>query len=119
MQDEGNNIVWLAEFLKEMEMKLPAPEQEYADSLLRIVKKYGKLANNDGKGIWVGYMDPEENDNASIGVKCSNCYFYNSGSVCKIVAQKIHPNGLCRLAAIPDGVVNKDSELDGDQEEDD
>lgn len=107
MQDEGKKIEWLAEFLEAMENELPDAEQEYADALLRIVQKYGKLANGDGNGIWVGYMSAKENDNKKIGVKCGNCHFYEGGNDCSLVAYSVEPGGLCRLAAIPDGIVRK------------
>jgi len=96
---------WLAEFLKNLESSMPQPEKEYVDAMLSIVGRHGKLANNDGKGIWVGYVPGTENDNLPIGVKCGNCAFYNRDTECKIVAQPIEENGYCRLAAIPDGVV--------------
>jgi hypothetical protein len=96
---------WLAEFLKNLEMKVPPAEQEFADALIGIANKYGKLANDDGNGIWVGYVSPEENDNLSIGVKCGNCVLYEGNGVCKIVAQKVEDGGYCRLAAIADGAV--------------
>lgn len=105
-----NHSIWLAEFMKLVEATMPEPEQMYADSMLAIVAKYGKLADSDGKGIWVGYVESEDNDNLEIGVKCSNCYFYDSENVCKIVARPIEPNGYCRLAAIPDGVVRMDKD---------
>lgn len=101
-----NHSIWLAEFLKLVEASLPEPEQMYADSMLAIVAKYGKLADRDGKGIWVGYVEPEDNDNLEIGVKCSNCHFYAGENTCNIVARPIDPKGYCRLAAIPDGIVN-------------
>lgn len=100
-----SKIYWLAEFLEQMDNKLAPAEQEYADSMLRIVAKYGKLADYDDNGIWVGYEEAEDNENYSIGVKCSNCYFYESDSVCQIVARPIEPGGYCRLAAIPPGMV--------------
>ena len=96
---------WLAELLEEMERKLPPAEQEYANAMLGIVSKYGKLSNSDGNGIWVGYVPGIENDNLSIGVKCANCALYEGNGVCKIVAQTVEDNGYCRLAAIYDGVV--------------
>jgi hypothetical protein len=96
---------WLAEMLEEMENKLPPAEQEFANALMGIAKKYGKLSNDDGNGIWVGYVPASENDNLSIGVKCGNCALYEGNGVCKIVAQKVEDDGYCRLAAIPDGVV--------------
>lgn len=96
---------WLAEFLKNLEMKVPAAEREFADALISIANKYGKLANNDGNGIWVGYVSAEENENLSIGVKCANCVLYEGEGVCKIVAQEVEDGGYCRLAAIADGAV--------------
>jgi hypothetical protein len=99
------NKYWLAEMLEEMENKLPPAEQEFANALMGIAKKYGKLANDDGNGIWVGYVPASENENLSIGVKCGNCALYEGNGVCKIVAQQVEDGGYCRLAAIPDGVV--------------
>jgi hypothetical protein len=106
--------LWLAKLLEELELKemanMPLPELEFANSLLAIAAKYGKLSNNDGKGIWVGYTPAAENDNASIGVMCKNCYMRESENTCKIVAQEIELGGLCRLAAIPDGLVTQGKE---------
>jgi hypothetical protein len=99
------NKYWLAEMLEEMENTLPPAEQEFANALMGIAKKYGKLSNDDGNGIWVGYVPASENDNLSIGVKCGNCALYEGNGVCKIVAQQVEDGGYCRLAAIPDGVV--------------
>lgn len=96
---------WLAELLEEMDKKLAPAEQEYVNAMLTIVSKYGKLANGDGNGIWVGYVSGTENDNLPIGVACANCALYAGNGVCKIVAQEVEDNGYCRLAAIPDGVV--------------
>jgi hypothetical protein len=96
---------WLAEFLVALEKEMPQAEQEYVNAMIGIVGKYGKLANGDGNGIWVGYVEPTENDNLAMGIKCGNCAFYEGNGVCKIVAQKVEEDGYCRLAAIPDGVV--------------
>lgn len=96
---------WLAELLEDMEHNLAPAEQEFANALISIAKKYGKLSNGDDNGIWVGYVDAAENDNASIGVMCSNCHLYAGGGVCNIVKQKVQDGGYCRLAVIPDGVV--------------
>jgi hypothetical protein len=96
---------WLAEMLEEMEHKLPPAEQEFSNALISIAKKYGKLSNGDGNGIWVGYVEASENENASIGVMCSNCAQYEGNGICKIVAQQVEDGGYCRLAAIPDGIV--------------
>ena len=93
-------------------------EREFADSLLAIAKKYGKLSDNDGNGIWVGYVRESENDNYEIGVRCENCILHESASVCKIVKQRIQPGGYCRLAAIPDGVVGSSQDDEDDEEED-
>jgi len=103
--------LWLAKLLEDLELKemanMPLPELEFANSLLAIAAKYGKLSNNDGKGIWVGYTPAAENDNATIGVMCKNCYLRESENTCKIIAQEIELGGLCRLAAIPDGLVTQ------------
>jgi len=83
---------------------LQPEEKELAQALVSISKKYGKF-NEDGKGIWAGYKPAAENMKASIGVKCSNCVLYQGGSVCRIVAMPVEPEGKCRFAVIPDGVV--------------
>jgi hypothetical protein len=105
---------------KPMQGTVAPAEREFADSLLAIAKKYGKLSDNDGNGIWVGYVPKSENDNYEIGVRCENCILHESASVCKIVKQKIESGGYCRLAAIPDGVVgsSRDEEDDEEDEED-
>lgn len=84
--------------------KLAAEEQELANSLVAIANKYGKF-NEDETGIWAGYEKPKDNVVAQIGVKCSNCALYEGDGVCKIIAQKVEPDGKCRFAVIPDGVV--------------
>jgi hypothetical protein len=102
-------------------VKMAAAEREFANALLGIAQKYGKLSDNDGNGIWVGYVPEEENDNYEIGVRCENCVLHESDSVCKIIKQRIEPGGYCRLAAIPDGVVGnpKDSEDEDDEDMED
>jgi len=42
---------------------LSQAEQEYADALISISEKYGKFADRDEKGIWVGYVIEKQNDN--------------------------------------------------------
>ena len=109
---------WLTEMVKNTDYKMAPAEQEFADALMSIAKKYGKLSNGDGNGIWVGYVDASENDNAEIGVMCSNCALYAGGGVCKIVKQKVQDGGYCRLAAIADGLVDASKKNDDDDEED-
>jgi hypothetical protein len=69
-----------------------------------IARKYGKF-NQDGKGIWAGYKPAAENTKASIGVKCANCVLYQGGGTCRIIDMPVEPEGKCRFAVIPDGVV--------------
>jgi hypothetical protein len=110
---------WLGEMVKDTNYTMAPAEQEFVDSLRLIAKKYGKLSNSDGNGIWVGYVEASDNENADIGVMCKNCAQYEGNGVCKIVKQKVQSGGYCRLAAIPDGVVKKDDDDDqGDDEED-
>jgi hypothetical protein len=103
MLSDAKNSLWLAEFVERMGAKLPPAEHEYAMAMLGIVGKYGKLEDGDKNGIWVGYNSANENDNKEMGIKCSNCYFYQSEKECMIVKREIEPEGLCRLAAIPPG----------------
>jgi hypothetical protein len=116
-------IDWLASFLENLEnkeaMSMPPAEKDFADALLGIAAKYGKLSDNDGNGIWIGYVSKEDNDNYEIGVRCENCALYQSPSVCKIIKQKIEPGGYCRLAAIYDGVVKPDATSDGSDDSED
>jgi hypothetical protein len=83
---------------------LAEEEAMLAQVLTLIAQMYGKF-NEDATGIWAGYESPEENDEKSIGVKCSNCVLYEGDGVCKIIAQKVENEGKCRFAVIPDGVV--------------
>lgn len=104
-------------------MALPRPaildseETELRDSLLRIVSVHGKF-NEDMEGVWAGYAPADENEVADIGVKCSNCVFYNRDGSCDIVAMDIEPGGKCRFAVIPKGVVDVSAGMD-DEEDDD
>lgn len=79
-------------------------EADLRDALLKIVKRHGKF-NEDSTGVWAGYKPPENNPVAGIGVKCANCVMYEGGSSCKIIAMPVHPEGKCRFAVIPEGVV--------------
>lgn len=87
--------------------ELAPAEAEFVSALRSIASKYGKLADRDGNGIWVGYESAADNENKEIGVKCSNCAFYESENVCQIIAANIEPDGYCRLAAIHDNLVKK------------
>lgn len=80
-------------------------EQALAEALLYITNKYGKF-DQDGDGVWAGYRPAAENDVASIGVKCSNCVFYQGGEECAIISLPVEPEGKCRFAVIPEGVVD-------------
>lgn len=93
------------EYEKEKKKKLVPEERELAMSLISIAQKYGKF-NQDYTGIWAGYDSAKENTVSDIGVKCSNCVLYEGGSSCKIIALPVEPEGKCRFAVIPDGVVN-------------
>jgi hypothetical protein len=84
--------------------KLDPQEAELADFLISITQKYGKF-NEDATGVWAGYKSAAENNKKDIGVKCSNCTLWEGGSSCKIIAMPVEPEGKCRFAVIPDGVV--------------
>lgn len=89
--------------------ELDPEESDLVDAILRVVAKHGKF-NEDATGVWAGYTPPAENEVASIGVKCSNCVFYRGGSECAIITAEVEPDGKCRFAAIPDGVVKMPEE---------
>lgn len=84
-------------------MDLNPAEQDLASALVGIVAKHGKL--DPQMGIHPGYDPPEANPEASIGVACANCYFYDGPFSCRIVEQYVQAMGKCRFAVIPDGVV--------------
>ena len=100
-QNPENNLTFdvskVAEDLAEEEAAL-------ADALVEIARVYGKF-NEDETGIWAGYESAEENEVKDIGVKCSNCVLYEGDGVCKIIAQQVEDDGMCRFAVIPDGLV--------------
>ena len=93
---------------------LKPEEAAYHDALVNIAAQYGPFDKGSGS-IWVGYEPAEENEKAEIGVKCSNCSFHymtEQGAMgCKIVSFLVEPEAYCRLAAIPDELVNKEVEL--------
>lgn len=83
---------------------LMAEEKELGMALLAITAKYGKF-NEDNRGVWAGYSPAAQNDVKKIGVKCENCALYAGGSSCRIIEKTVEPDGMCRFAIIPEGVV--------------
>jgi len=88
---------------------LSRQEKAYADALSGIAEEYGPF-DKQGSGIWVGYEPPQENEDAAIGVKCINCVFHyhtdDDKLGCSLLSYLVQENAKCRLAAIPDGLVN-------------
>lgn len=95
--------------MNNLEDLLTPDEKALHDSLVLIAERFGKF-DEDGSGIWAGYTPATQNEDASIGVKCSNCALYMGGSNCSIIALSVEPEGMCRLAVIPDGYVNMNPE---------
>jgi hypothetical protein len=83
---------------------LDAQERELANYLVENTQKFGKF-DQDGDGVWAGYKPAAMNNKKSIGVKCANCVLWEGGSSCKIIALPVEPEGKCRFAVIPEGVV--------------
>jgi hypothetical protein len=54
---------------------LSEDEKAFADSLLKLTEELGPL--DQSEGIWIGYKDGANNEDASIGVKCGNCALHN------------------------------------------
>lgn len=96
-----------------LEDLLTPDEKALHDALVSIANQYGKF-NEDETGIWAGYEPAEINDEAEIGVKCSNCALYAGGNVCEIIALEVEPEGKCRFAVIPDGYVNVSGDMNND-----
>jgi hypothetical protein len=86
-------------------------EQDLADAILSVVEKHGKF-DEDGEGVWAGYTPADENEDADIGVICSNCVFYQGGDQCAIISLPVEPNGKCRLAVLPDNAVRPENETE-------
>ena len=88
---------------------LTPEEKAFHDALVNIAEEYGPF-DQGTSSIWVGYETPEENEDAAIGVKCGNCSFHyeaeDGGLGCMLLSYKVQENAKCRLAAIPDGLVN-------------
>jgi len=99
-------------------IQLVPEERDMANALIEIAERYGKF-NEDGTGIYAAYTPAEINRDANIGVKCANCVLYLGGTECKIIAREVEPEGKCRLAVIPDGVVNMSGKSDDDDVDDD
>jgi hypothetical protein len=92
---------------------LSEDEKAFADSLLKLTEELGPL--DQSEGIWIGYEDGANNEDASIGVKCGNCALHKSSIACAIIAQQIEEEGICRLAVIPDGYVNSEKDNTGEE----
>lgn len=101
-----------------LEDLLTPDEKALHDALVSIAGQYGKF-NEDGSGIWAGYESAEENDEASIGVKCSNCALYMGGMECEILDFEVEAEGKCRFAVIPDGYVDMSGDMEDDDDMDD
>lgn len=82
-------------------------ERDLAEAIYEVVQKHGKF-DQDGDGVWAGYTPAYENEDADIGVKCSNCVFYQGGDQCAIISLKVEPEGKCRFAMLPEGAVKGD-----------
>jgi hypothetical protein len=78
-------------------------ERDLARALVDVVGRHGKFAN-DGD-VYADYREPADNDDVGIGVRCGNCVLYRPPSACRIVDAVVEPDGICRFAVIPDGVV--------------
>ena len=94
--------------------QLSDAEQMLADSLLKLAQEAGPL--DKAEGIWVGYENGYDNENAEIGVKCGNCALHKSSVACAILEMPIEEEGACRFAVIPDGYVNVESDVRDDMD---
>jgi len=102
--------------------QLTPAEKAFHDALVGIVDKYGTF-DKGASSVWVGYESAEDNDEKIIGVKCSNCSFHGEMQgeklSCALLSYAVEPEGKCRLAAIPDGLVNAENDDMDDMEDND
>jgi hypothetical protein len=106
-----------AKYRGELYEMLTAEEKAFHDALVSIAQEYGAF-DLGTSSIWVGYESAEDNEDAEIGVKCSNCSFFNpENNGCAILSYQVEPMGKCRLAAIPDGLVTPEMEEDDEMDD--
>lgn len=106
-----------AKYRGELYAMLTQEEKAFHDALVAIAQQYGPF-DLGTSSIWVGYESPEDNEDAEIGVKCSNCSFFNpENNGCAILSYQVEPMGKCRLAAIPDGLVTPEMEEDNEMDD--
>jgi hypothetical protein len=79
-------------------------EQDLAEALIAITQKHGPF-DQDGDGVWAGYTPAYENEVKDIGVKCSNCVFFQGPNKCQIISLEVEAEGKCRFAVLPEGSV--------------
>ena len=100
----------------ELYAMLTEEEKAFHDALISIAEQYGPF-DLGTSSIWVGYESAEDNEDAEIGVKCSNCSFFNpENNGCAILSYAVEPMGKCRLAAIPDGLVMPEMDREDEEE---
>jgi hypothetical protein len=92
-------------------------EKAYHDALVSIRERFGPY-DLESSSVWVGYEDPSQNEDADIGVKCGKVEEGSQKIGCKLVSFLVEENGKCRLAAIPDGLVNVSMDGEMSMEED-
>jgi hypothetical protein len=56
--------------------------------------------------VWAGYTPAYENEVKDIGVKCSNCVFFQGPNKCQIISLEVEADGKCRFAVLPEGSVS-------------
>ncbi|NDB87146.1 MAG: hypothetical protein EB127_31350 [Alphaproteobacteria bacterium] len=85
---------------------LKPQEKAFHNALQSVVNQFGPY-DQEGSGVWVGYVSAQNNTDSSIGVKCLNCSFYQGEGKCSLLSYLVEEEAICRLAAIPDELVNK------------
>jgi hypothetical protein len=95
---------------------LTEEEKAFHDALVSIARTYGPF-DQGSSSIWVGYKTAEENEDKEIGVKCENCsFFIPESNGCMLLSYQVQPEAICRLAAIPDGLVMPEMSDEEEQE---
>ncbi len=80
------------------------------EGIAEVFGPWKKDAGPDG----AHYIEPADNVFAGEGMKCASCVYFRGGNACEIVEGEIHPDALCKLWIIPEGISGDNETYDDD-----
>lgn len=78
-------------------------QQNLHEILLENVATFGKMGRDWSEAY---YQSAAENNVASSGLRCDNCWFFQAGT-CEIVEGAVDAGGVCRFYLIPEQVIQE------------